>query len=67
MKCDYCNKETSFLEEFDHCRICLDCMNEIEDYENDSEVAFSSEDQDNKIFNWQNYIEPRNEEITGSD
>jgi len=42
-------------------------MNEIEDYENDNEVAFSFEDQDNKIFNWQNYIEPRNEEITGSD
>jgi hypothetical protein len=35
MNCDYCGKKTAFLEDLDYCSVCMDCLGEIEDQEND--------------------------------
>ena len=31
MNCDYCGKKTAFLEDLDYCSVCMDCLGEIED------------------------------------
>lgn len=35
MNCDYCGKKTAFLEDLDYCSVCMDCLGELEDQEND--------------------------------
>lgn len=34
MNCDYCGKKTAFLEDLDYCSVCMDCLGEIEDQDN---------------------------------
>jgi hypothetical protein len=35
MNCDYCGKKTAALEDLDYCSVCIDCLGEIDENEND--------------------------------
>ena len=33
MTCDYCGKKTADLQDLDYCSVCVDCLGEIENEE----------------------------------
>jgi hypothetical protein len=34
--CDICKKPTAFLEDLEYCSVCVDCLGEIEEQDNDN-------------------------------